>query len=305
MKTALLTPETPFSYVPSIDANLFSVRAGVPLAITAEQCACSVDAATETVRRVACSISTDDGAHLLWSAVYTLTLAHGLIESIQAALEDLEPSKAFSYYIAPADHTAPGPFTWFVVNDANERVIQYGTADTWSEADQIACDTIERLEQEPEPAPEPANPDPADDPEVMRRTWTDLAEMAAGQLAKLDEAKPAMQIDAALVRAYMDADAALDVADGSTVLVFNLVENSLFRAITEATGIDPASLKTFGQIVREGDGLLLLGEVRKRVLKIGADGRITWLDGEQHRGATRGAYLDAWDGEIKPSKEGQ
>lgn len=39
---------------------------------------------------------------------------------------------------------------------------------------------------DPVPAPEPAKPDPADDPEVMRRTWTDLAEMAADQLAKLD-----------------------------------------------------------------------------------------------------------------------
>lgn len=180
------TPETHFSYIPSIGDNLLSVRAGVPLAIAAEQAACIVDAAGETARRVACSISTDDGAHLLWSAVYSLTMAHGLIESIQAALEDLEPSEGFSYYIAPADHTAPGPFTWFVVNDANERVIEYGTADTWSEADQVACDTIERLEQEPEPAPEPAKPDPADDPEVMRRTWTDLAEMAAAELAKLD-----------------------------------------------------------------------------------------------------------------------
>lgn len=185
MKSALLTPETTFDYIPSIGDNLLAVRAGAPLVLTAERSGCIVDAAVETVRRVACSISTEDGSHLLWSAVYSLTMAHGLIESIQAALEDLEPSKGFSYYIAPADHTAPGPFTWFVVND-NERVIKYGTADTWNDADQIACDTIERLEQEPEPAPEPAKPDPADDPEVMRRTWTDLAEMAAGQLAKLD-----------------------------------------------------------------------------------------------------------------------
>lgn len=131
MKSALLTPETRCGYIPSIDDNLLAIRAGIPLAIAAEQASCIVDAAGETVRRVACMISADDGAHLLWSAVYSLTMAHGLIESIQAALEDLE--------------------------------------------------------QEPEPAPEPeAKPDPADDPEVLRRTWTDLAEMAADQLAKLD-----------------------------------------------------------------------------------------------------------------------
>lgn len=218
MKSAPLTPETTFGYIPSIDANLFSVPAGIPLTIAAEQASCIVDAAGETARRVACMISADDGAHLLWSAVYSLTMAHGLLESIQAALEDLSPSKAFSYYIAPADHTAPGPFTWFVVNDANERVIKYGTADTWSDADQVACDTIERLEQEPEPTAAPWDkPDPADDPETMRRTWTDLAEMAAGQLAKLDTGKSSMSIDAALVRAYLDAEASLDVADGSTI----------------------------------------------------------------------------------------
>ena len=45
MKSALLTPETNFGYVPSIDANLFSVRADIPLAIAAEQSGCIVDAA--------------------------------------------------------------------------------------------------------------------------------------------------------------------------------------------------------------------------------------------------------------------
>ena len=84
------TPETAFGFMPSIDTNLFSVRADIPLVLAAEQAACIVDAAGETVRRVACMISTDDGAHLLWSAVYSLTMAHGLLEAIQAAHEDLE-----------------------------------------------------------------------------------------------------------------------------------------------------------------------------------------------------------------------
>ena len=276
MKSALLTTETTFG-----DANLFSVRAGAPLAIAAEQSGCIVDAATETVRRVACMISAEDGAHLLWSAVYSLMMAHGLIESIQAALDDLEPSKAFSYYIAPADHTAPGPFTWFVVNDANERVIEYGTADTWSNADQVACDTIERLEQEPEPAPEPAKPDPADDPEVMRRTWTDLAEMAADQLAKLEAGKSSMQIDAALVRAYLYADA--QDADAQMDEAFRQIETNLHHAIIDGTGIDGASLRTYGQIVIDDDGLLLLGQGDRRVLRIDADGRVTWLDAESSK----------------------
>jgi hypothetical protein len=124
------TPETRFSYIPTIDADLFAVRAGIPLATAADEAGCIVDAAVETVRRVACMIDREDGAHLLWSAVYSLTMAHGLLSSIQSALEDLE--------------------------------------------------------QEPEPVPETAKPDPADDPEVMRRVWTDLAEMAADQLAKLE-----------------------------------------------------------------------------------------------------------------------
>ena len=49
MKSAPLTPETTFGYIPSIDANLFSVRADIPLTIAAEQCACSVDAATQAL----------------------------------------------------------------------------------------------------------------------------------------------------------------------------------------------------------------------------------------------------------------
>jgi hypothetical protein len=183
------TPETRFSYIPSIDADLFAVRAGIPLATVAEEAACIVDAAGETVRRVACMISADDGAHLLWSAVYSLTMAHGLLEAIQAAHEDLEPSApadGFGYYVAPSDHTAPGPFTWFVVNHANDCVVEYGTADTWSEADQVACDMIERLEKQAAPAPAPeAKPE---DPETMRQVWRDMAKMAADELAKLDRA---------------------------------------------------------------------------------------------------------------------
>jgi hypothetical protein len=195
MKSALLTPETRCGYIPSIDDNLLAIRAGIPLAIAAEQSGCIVDAAVETVRRVACMISAEDGAHLLWSAVYSLTMAHGLIESIQAALEDLEPSKAFSYYIAPADHKAPGPFTWFVVNDANERVVEYGTADTWSEADQVACDTIDRLHGT-EPDPAPASETKLEDSETMRRVWTDVAAKATEELAKLDAGTSSMRIDA-------------------------------------------------------------------------------------------------------------
>ena len=124
MKSALLTPETNFDYIPSIGDNLLAVRAGIPLPLAAGQCACSVDAATETVRRVACMISAEDGAHLLWSAVYSLTMAHGLLESIQAALEDLEPAPAtdtpkatepesvcdlladLDWYLSPSQHRA-------------------------------------------------------------------------------------------------------------------------------------------------------------------------------------------------------
>lgn len=104
MKTAPLTPETRFSYIPSIDDDLFAVRAGIPLATAADEAGCIVDAAVETVRRVACMISAEDGAHLLWSAVYSLTMAHGLLGSIQSALEDLEPSEAKA---EPAPAPAP------------------------------------------------------------------------------------------------------------------------------------------------------------------------------------------------------
>lgn len=91
---APLTPETRFSYIPSLDDDLFAVRAGIPLATAADEAGCMVDAAVETVRRVACMVSREDGAHLLWSAVYSLSMAHGLLGSIQSALEDLEPSEA-------------------------------------------------------------------------------------------------------------------------------------------------------------------------------------------------------------------
>ena len=182
-------PETRFSYIPSLDADLFAVRAGIPLATAAEEAGCIVDAALGTVRRVACSISIDDGAHLLLSAAYSLDMAHGLLGSIQAALEDREPSApadGFGYYIAPSDNTAPGPFQWFVVNHANDCVVEYGTADTWSDADQVACDTIKRLEKQAAPAPAPeAKPE---DPETMRQVWRDMAKMAADELAKLDRA---------------------------------------------------------------------------------------------------------------------
>ena len=182
-------PETRFSYIPSLDADLFAVRAGIPLATAAEEAGCIVDAALGTVRRVACSISIDDGAHLLLSAAYSLDMAHGLLGSIQAALEDREPSApadGFGYYIAPSDHTAPGPFTWFVVNHANDCVVHYGTEGTWGEADQVACDTIERLEKQAAPAPAP-EADKAN-PETMRQVWIDMAKMAADELAKLDRA---------------------------------------------------------------------------------------------------------------------
>ena len=104
------TPETAFGFMPSIDANLFSVRAGIPLATVAEEAACIVDAAGETVRRVACMISAGDGAHLLWSAVYALTMANGLIEAVQAALEDLEDA-APPANPEPAPHV-DNPFAW-------------------------------------------------------------------------------------------------------------------------------------------------------------------------------------------------
>ena len=118
------TPETRFSYIPSLDADLFAVRAGIPLATAAEEAGCIVDAALGTVRRVAGSISIDDGAHLLWSAVYSLDMAHGLLGSIQAALEDLEPAPAndtpkatepesvcdlltdLDWYLSPSQHRA-------------------------------------------------------------------------------------------------------------------------------------------------------------------------------------------------------
>lgn len=188
---APLTPETTFGYVPSIDANLFSVPAGIPLAIAAEQCACGVDAATETVRRVACMISADDGAHLLWSAVYSLTMAHGLIESIQAALEDAEtPDLAPQYFIAPTDHTGPGPFTWIMVDPGTASVIESGQAATWSAADDAAVAVRDRLmDVGIEPAPAPASADI--DPDLMQRVWTNVAKTAMNELAKLDETKPA------------------------------------------------------------------------------------------------------------------
>jgi hypothetical protein len=89
-----------------------------------------------------------------------------------------------------------------------------------------------------------------------------------------------MSIDAALVRAYLDADAAVDTSDESSVEAFRQVETNLYHAITEATGIDAGSLQTYGQVIRDGDGLLLLGQGDKRVLRIDADGCITWLDAE-------------------------
>jgi hypothetical protein len=144
------TQETPFAYQPSLGVNLLSVRAGIPLATATEEASCVVEAATETVRHVACLIPGKDGAHLLWSAVYSLRTAHGLLEAVQAALEDTdepEPVAELSYYIAPSDHAASGPFTWFVTNTAARQVVQHGTQASWIEADRAAVAAIKRLEQ--------------------------------------------------------------------------------------------------------------------------------------------------------------
>ena len=144
------TQETPFAYQPSLGANLLSVRAGIPLATAAEEASCIVEAAAETVRRVACSIPVEDGAHLLWSAVYSLSTAHGLLEAVHAVLEDAdkpEPVAQLNYYIAPSDHAASGPFTWFVTNTATRRVVQHGTQASWIEADRAAVAAIGQLEQ--------------------------------------------------------------------------------------------------------------------------------------------------------------
>ena len=52
----------------------------------------------------------------------------------------------FSYYVAPSNQSAPGPFHWFVVNNATAGVELHGTEDSWSEADCAAVAAIQELE---------------------------------------------------------------------------------------------------------------------------------------------------------------
>ncbi|ADC61840.1 hypothetical protein [Allochromatium vinosum] len=179
----LATTATTFYSLPVCGSDLFSVAPGVPAEIALEHAASVLDAAIDTFSEALCNMPACDESAKLWSAFYNLPAVLGLVQSVLPLSScATAPADGFGYYIAPADHKAPGPFTWFVVNHANECVVEYGTADTWSDADQIACNTIERLEQEP--APEPAKADP----ETLRRVWIDMAKMAADELAKLDRA---------------------------------------------------------------------------------------------------------------------
>ena len=70
-----------------------------------------------------------------------------LLEVSEALDNAPEGNRAgFSYYVAPADHEAPGPFAWIVVDDVTSRVAAHGSAESWSAADDAAVAARQALE---------------------------------------------------------------------------------------------------------------------------------------------------------------
>ena len=73
---------------------------------------------------------------------------YATLMEVSEALDDTpEGDRAgFSYYIAPADHEAPGPFSWIVADEATARVVAHGSAENWLAADAAAIAAIKELE---------------------------------------------------------------------------------------------------------------------------------------------------------------
>ena len=73
---------------------------------------------------------------------------HETLLDVSQTLDDTpEGDRAgFSYYVAPADHEAPGPFSWIVADEATARVVAHGVAEDWSAADAAAVAAIAELE---------------------------------------------------------------------------------------------------------------------------------------------------------------
>lgn len=90
-------------------------------------------------------------------------------------------------------------------------------------------------------------------------------------------------IPAHLVRAYRLASTADYAPDDEIgIAKFRAIESDLIDAIGTATGIDTASLSTYGEFIEQGEGLLLLGEGTP-VLGIDANGQIERLE-QMYRG---------------------
>jgi len=74
---------------------------------------------------------------------------YATLMEVSEALDNAAPEgdrAGFSYYIAPADHEAPAPFSWIVADEATARVVAHGVAEDWSAADAAAIAAIAELE---------------------------------------------------------------------------------------------------------------------------------------------------------------
>ena len=86
-------------------------------------------------------------------------------------------------------------------------------------------------------------------------------------------------IPADFVGRYLSACKASDTqgAHEDALTAAHVAEGDIMDAIAAATGIDTASLYTYGALAPHDGGLILRGEGDIGVLLIGHDGRVTWM----------------------------
>lgn len=88
----------------------------------------------------------------------------------------------------------------------------------------------------------------------------------------------APKLPAEIVRRYVAACTEVDALDDAAVEAFRRAESDLIDATAKATGIDTASLATYGAFTPEAGTLRLRGQGDCEVLRIHADGAIAWLE---------------------------
>ncbi|AFL76407.1 hypothetical protein [Thiocystis violascens] len=88
------TTNTRFAEIPvlGIDANFFSVNAGIPASFALNEAAAMTASAIETLINAASNLEPTSDASAIHCAIYTLQSACGLIESITRAVEIADPA---------------------------------------------------------------------------------------------------------------------------------------------------------------------------------------------------------------------